>query len=69
MGQNEVYNVLKKNKHKWFSVTDMQKKVEGVRSSITTSFKKLRESGFVIWKEELINSKHVYLYKYKGNYK
>lgn len=44
MGQQDVYEFLKKNKRKWMCVREIAGKMNGSLGSVTNNLKKLRES-------------------------
>ena len=64
MGQQEVYDFLKKNKGSWFTSKDIAKIVKVSIGSVTSSLKKLRTSRSINFKES--GRTNMYLYKYKG---
>ncbi len=47
MGQNNIYQHLKKNKNKWFSVRDLEKPIQANRTCIRKSLNQLLKSGDV----------------------
>jgi transcription initiation factor IIE alpha subunit len=44
MGQQDIYDFLKKNKRRWFTSKELSKKLGISIGSVTMSLKKLRES-------------------------
>jgi len=50
MGQQEVYDFLKKNKTSWFSSKEIAKKLKVSIGSVTNSLKRLRESKQVLFR-------------------
>jgi biotin operon repressor len=64
MGQQEVYDFLKKNKTMWFTSKEITKKLKISLGSITTSLKKLRQSGILF--HRFTGKRHLYEYKFKG---
>ena len=72
MGQQEVYDVLKryKNGTKWLSTREIADKLKASAGSTITSLKKLRESNVISFKYEkrptkLGGKKLVYVYRFK----
>ncbi len=63
MGQQEVYNFLKRNKTKWFFSKDISKRLGVSIGSVTNCLKKLRESKAVNFKGT--NRKNQFKYKFK----
>ena len=67
MGQQEVYDYLKKNKKKWFTSKEISQKIKVSLGSVTTSLKKLKHCGLIHFKPN--NSKpagrNSYQYKFK----
>jgi len=63
MGQQEVYDFLKKNKTKWFNSDGISKSLKVSLGSATNCLKKLRKAGAISFKEA--GSRNRYLYKYK----
>jgi len=43
MGQTEVYDFLKKNRGKWFTAADINKKLKLSKGSVTTALFKLKK--------------------------
>ena len=64
MGQQEVYDFLKKNKGNWFTSKQIANKVGVSVGSVTVSLAKLRRMKSVFYK---ISKKrtNLYLYKFK----
>ncbi len=67
MGQQEVYDFLKKNKTSWFSSKEIAKKLKVSIGSVTNSLKRLRESKQVLFrvKKKDPMSRKIYEYKFK----
>ena len=65
MGQQEVYDFLKKNKGKWGTSKEISKKMGASQGSVTTTLTKLRKRKDVQFKmsEERTN---MFLYMYNG---
>jgi len=63
MGQQEVYNFLKKYKTKWFFSKEISKKLGVSIGSVTNCLKKLRESSAINFKEA--KRKNQFQYKFK----
>jgi len=69
MGQQEVYDLLRKYKNRWLSAREMIDKLKTSPGSVITSLKKLREDNVVSFKFERRPSKHggkkrVYVYRF-----
>ncbi|MBS3110236.1 HTH domain-containing protein [Candidatus Woesearchaeota archaeon] len=67
MGQQEVYDFLKKNKKMWFSSKDIAKKLKVSIGSVTNSLKRLRESKQVLFKikKKEPMARKIFEYKFK----
>jgi Mn-dependent DtxR family transcriptional regulator len=65
MGQQEVYEFLKKNKRKWFTSKEIAKGLNVSLGSVTNNLKKLRSSKEILYKESS-KRKNMYWYKFKG---
>jgi predicted transcriptional regulator len=67
MGQNNIYQHLKKNKNKWFSVRDLEKPIQANRTCIRKSLNQLLKSGDVERSERKIPVNNIiyYLWKFK----
>lgn len=63
MGQQEVYDYLKKNKGKWFNSKEITKGVKSSIASVTNCLKKLRRSGLVTFRETGRRNQFEYRYK------
>ncbi|MBU0756856.1 MAG: winged helix-turn-helix domain-containing protein [Nanoarchaeota archaeon] len=61
MGQQEVYDFLKKNKKDWFTSKDIAERLDVSIGSVTNNLKKLRKSGSVKFKFD--NNKYYYVFK------
>lgn len=61
MGQQEVYDFLKKFKRKWFTAREISKKLKVSIGSVTNCLKKLRQSRSVQYR----NSKRRNQFEYK----
>jgi len=71
MGQQEVYNFLKRNRSKWFTSKQVAGKIEASIGSVAVSLKILRESRSINFKMIEVGSppfikKRVYAYKFKS---
>ena len=64
MGQQEIYDLLKKNKTRWFTTKDISKQIDVSIGSITSCVKKMRISNFLNFKEEPRKRK-TFLYSFK----
>lgn len=51
MGQQEVYDFLKRNKDRWFSSKEISKRSKVSIGSVTNCLKKLRESKSISFRE------------------
>ncbi|HZX44550.1 MAG TPA: hypothetical protein VFF28_02595 [Candidatus Nanoarchaeia archaeon] len=69
MGQQEVYNILKKYRRKWLSSRDIVKLLRSSPGSVITSLQKLRKGDVINFKLERQKGqsvkRRVYVYKYK----
>ena len=67
MGQQEVYNFLKKNKRKWYSAREISKKLRLSSGSVTTCLMKLRKSGLINYKfgQNKDIKRKIYIYNFK----
>lgn len=65
MGQQEVYNFLKKNRSKWFTSKEIASGLDVSLGSVTNNLKKLRQSKEIMFKESP-ERKNMYLYKFKA---
>ena len=68
MGQQEVYDTLKKNKGKWLSSKEIAKSLKSSSGSVITSLHKLRKSktvSFKMAKLGKISNREVYVYRFK----
>ena len=64
MGQQEVYDFLKENKHEWFTSKEITKQLNISLGSVTMSLKKLRQSG--ILHHKFTGERNSYQYRFKG---
>lgn len=62
MGQQDVYDLLKKNKKKWFTAREISDKLGVSIGSVTMSLKKLRESNTIKYQ---ITKRNLYKYMFK----
>lgn len=51
MGQEEVYNYLKKNRRKWFTSKEISKGLRVSIGSVTNCLKKLRKGREIVFRE------------------
>ena len=67
MGQQEVYDFLRKNKKKWYSSKDIAQKLSVSVGSVTNSLRRLRESKQVLYKvnKRDVSNRKVFEYKFK----
>ena len=68
MGQQEVYDFLKKHKSKWYTSKEIADKLEASHGSVTTCLKKLRDSSAIDsnFKKGIGPSKkNAYLYRFR----
>ena len=63
MGQQEIYDFLKKNKIKWFTSRDISAGLDVSIGSVTNCLRKLRESRSVQFKES--GHRNQFQYKFK----
>jgi len=68
MGQQEVYDFLKKHRGKWFTSKEIADKLKASHGSVTTCLKKLRDSSAIdsqYGKGIGSTKKNAYLYRLK----
>ena len=63
MGQQEIYDFLKKNKRKWFTSRDISDKLKVSIGSVTNCLKKLRQSRSIQFRTS--KRKNQFEYKFK----
>ena len=64
MGQQEIYDFLKKNKRKWYTSREISDKLKVSIGSVTNALKKLRYSGLLHFKRDDLK-RNAFLYKFK----
>ncbi|MBS3102779.1 hypothetical protein J4458_05035 [Candidatus Woesearchaeota archaeon] len=64
MGQQEVYDFLKRNKTRWFFSKEISKGLDVSIGSVTNCLKKLRENKAINFKGT--KRKEQFQYRYKG---
>jgi len=72
MGQQEVFSFLKKNRNKWFTTKQIIKGLKASAGSVTTSLKKLRDSGQINFKMGAVDfrrlgGRRLFAYKFKND--
>jgi len=68
MGQQEVYDFLKKHKGRWYTSKEIADKLRASQGSVTTCLKKLRDSSAIYFgygKGISLTRKNAYVYKFK----
>ncbi len=68
MGQQEVYDFLKRNRSKWYTSKEIADNLRASLGSVTTCLKKLRDSSAIYFEygKRLGNTrKNAYAYKFK----
>lgn len=68
MGQQEVYDFLKKHKGRWYTSKEIADKLEASHGSVTTCLKKLRDSSAIdsqYGKGLVPSRKNAYVYRFK----
>ena len=68
MGQQEVYDFLKRHRSKWYTSKEIADKLEASHGSVTTCLKKLRDSSAIDsnFKKGIgPTKKNAYLYRFK----
>ncbi len=70
MGQQDVYDFLKKNRTKWMSARDIAEGLKASLGSVTNNLKKLRESKQIFFRMndrtiKPAGKKKIYEYKFK----
>jgi len=63
MGQQEIYDFLKKNPKKWFTAKEISKRLKVSIGSVTNCLKKLRQSNAINYRAS--GNKNQYEYKFK----
>jgi DNA-binding transcriptional regulator GbsR (MarR family) len=63
MGQQEVYDFLKKNRNMWFTSKEITTKLKISLGSVTMSLKKLRQSGILHYRFTGIKNSYQYRFK------
>jgi Mn-dependent DtxR family transcriptional regulator len=64
MGQQEIYDFLKKYKSNWYNSREVCKMLDVSIASATNALKKLRESNVIHFKKD-IRRTNAFLYKFK----
>ncbi len=64
MGQQEVFDFLKKNPDKWWASKEIAHKLSASVGSVTTTLTKLRKRKEILYKMSKEKT-NMYLYKYK----
>jgi len=67
MGQQEVYDFLKRFENQWFTSKEIAQKLELSMGSVTSNLKKLRKSQSITFQLQSKNGKRNYIYCYKMN--
>ena len=65
MGREEIYELLKKNKGRWMSTTEISVVLGLSKSSVIKTVRALRKSGEVFFKDEYVNGSYRILYCFK----
>lgn len=68
MGQQEVYDFIKKHKGKWYTSKEIADKLRASQGSVTTCLKKLRDSSAIDFEYRRglgPAKKNAYIYKFK----
>lgn len=70
MGQQEVYDLLKKYRKKWFNARDIARLLDASFNTVVGNLKRLRKAGIVVFKKayqvvEPAGKRLVYLYRFK----
>ncbi|MCF7861278.1 winged helix-turn-helix domain-containing protein [Candidatus Woesearchaeota archaeon] len=63
MGQQEIYDFLKKSKEQWFTTKQISESLELSRGSVTACLKKLRKSGLVLHRPTGVTNQYEYKFK------
>ena len=63
MGQQEIYDFLKKNKRKWYTSREISEKLKVSIGSVTNALKKLRRSRTIQFRTS--QHKNQFEYKFK----
>ncbi|MEA2035945.1 MAG: hypothetical protein U9O94_00445 [Nanoarchaeota archaeon] len=70
MGQQEVYDLLKKYSRRWLNARDIAKLLDASFNTVVGNLKRLRKTGIILFKKayqvvEPAGKRVVYLYKFK----
>ena len=67
MGQQEVYDFLKKHRNEWFTSKEIASLLKASLGSVTSCLKKLRESYAITFKYGNMSGsgKNAYIYKFR----
>ena len=70
MGQQEVYDILKRYQSKWLNAREISKLLDASFNTVVGNLKRLRKAGFVLVRKayqvvEPAGRRLVYLYKFK----
>ncbi|HZX44638.1 MAG TPA: hypothetical protein VFF28_03050 [Candidatus Nanoarchaeia archaeon] len=70
MGQQEVYDLLKRYQSKWLNAREISKLLDASFNTVVGNLKRLRKAGFVLVRKayqvvEPAGRRLVYLYKFK----
>jgi len=70
MGQQDVYDLLRKYRNKWLNAREIAKLLDASFNTVVGNLKRLRKAGIVIFKKayqvvEPAGKRLVYLYKFK----
>jgi|TARA_B100001971_G_C18156845_1_gene519049 Mn-dependent DtxR family transcriptional regulator len=70
MGQQDVYDLLKKYKSKWLNAREIANLLDASFNTVVGNLKRLRKAGIVVFKKayqvvEPAGRRIVYLYRYK----
>ena len=63
MGQQEVFNFLKKNKGRWFTSKDIARGLNVSLGSVTNNLKKLRKTERDTLKYKLVGNRYYYMFR------
>lgn len=62
MSQAEIYNIMRSNPNKIFTIFDLIKLVDTNMSTLSMNLKKLRQDKFIKYKSKKVKCRHKYYY-------
>ena len=70
MGQQEIYDLLKRKKNKWLNAREIARLLNSSFNTVVGNLKRLRKAGMVLFKKtyhviEPAGRRVIYMYKFK----